>query len=248
MKYIEKNYATLDVMAHGRELVACQLDETSLSIPNESYPGRSGAELYELVRSMKTFPAIKQQLYKEQGGICCYCGAKLEYPYNPQYRIEHVKPKEKHRELVGEYKNLLLSCRATKEEQDERNVAPKRNRKKFMHCDEAKGALEITCSPLNSECEKYFKYMIDGGIAGTNEDAKKDIETLGLGCGYLVRRRRAALSVLFEGNELLPEELLQSFKNRVMTRDENGRFSEFCFVISDVIGQFLSTPDHGTET
>lgn len=240
MKYIVKNLGTPAVLTHEAELATCHLDETSLSGPNDLFPSYSGADLYNLVRDMATFPALKEQLYEDQGGICCYCGMKLDYPFDPQYRVEHVIPKEIHRELVGEYKNLLLSCRATKEETDARNAAPKKKRRDFMHCDEKKGSSEITYSPLNPACETVFVYKQDGSISGINQDATNDIETLGLDCDYLVRRRKEALEVIFDGDELLPEDLLRDFKEKVMTRDADNRFAEFCFVISNVIGQILS--------
>ena len=62
----------------------------------------------------------------------------------------------------------------------------------------------------------------------------------GLDCDYLVRRRKEALEVLFDGDDLLPEDLLCDFQEKVMTRDANNRLAEFCFVISNVIGQMLS--------
>ena len=240
MKYIVKNLGTPAVLTHEAELATCHLDETSLSGPNDLFPSYSGADLYNLVRDMATFPALKEQLYEDQGGICCYCGMKLDYPFDPQYRVEHVIPKEIHRELVGEYKNLLLSCRATKEETDARNAAPKKKRRDFMHCDEKKGSSEIVYSPLNPACETVFVYKQDGSICGANQNANSDIKTLGLDCDYLVRRRKEALEVIFDGDELLPEDLLRDFKEKVMTRDADNRFAEFCFVISNVIGQILS--------
>lgn len=240
MIYIAKSYNAPAVIAHEAELVSCHLDENSLSGINDLYPNYTGADLYNLVRDMATFPALKGQLFEDQGGICCYCGMKLDYPFDPQYRVEHVLPKEFHRELVGEYKNLLLSCRATKEESDARIAAPRKKRKDFLHCDEKKGSSEITYSPLDPECETVFVYKQDGSIYGTNQNAINDIETLGLDCDYLVRRRKEALEVLFDGDELLPEDSLRDFKEKVMTRDNDNRLAEFCFVISNVIGQILS--------
>ena len=240
MKYIEKNYDSSVVLAHEVELVSCQLDEASLSVHNPSHPDYSGAQLYELVRDMSTFQALKSQLYDDQGGICCYCGMKLEYTFDPQYRIEHVLPKEHHRELVGEYKNLLLSCRSTKEETEARNKVPRRERNKMIHCDEAKGSSELTYSPLNPECGKYFIYKQNGEIQGTDENAEKDIKILGLDCDYLVRRRQEALFVLFDGDDLLPDDLLRDFKEKVLIRDVNNRLAEFCFVIANVVEQILS--------
>lgn len=239
MKYIVKAFDAPAVLAHETNLVSCHLDEASLSRSDDRYPNYTGAQLYELVRDMETFPALKEQLFEDQGGICCYCGMKLDYPFDPQYRVEHVMPKEVYRELVGEYKNLLLSCRATKEETDARNATPKKKRKDFMHCDEKKGSSMITISPLDPTCEMVFVYKQNGTICGTNQNANTDIKTLGLDCDYLVRRRKEALEVLFDGNDLLPESELRVFKDKVMIRDAENRLAEFCFVISNVIEQIL---------
>lgn len=237
MRYIEKNYNAPAVLAHMQELIKCQLDESSLLSSNSEYAGLTGTQLYKKVWGMPTFAILKQHLYEEQGGICCYCGAKLEYPVNSKSRVEHVKPKNSYRGLVGEYKNLLLSCDLTEEEYQEMSNSPKKH-KKYLHCDAAKGANEITYSPLNPDCKNAYIYGIDGSITGTNETANKDIKTLGLGCDYLKRRRSEAISVWFEDN-ISFEDLLKC-KDSIMSRDKDNRLTEFCFVISNVIEQFLS--------
>ena len=238
MRYIEKDYNAPVVLRHDEELIFCRLNELSLKDSSNPYASLTGGQLYDMVRSMTTFVALKQYLYEEQGGICCYCGAKLEYPYGAQYRVEHVKPKEKYPELSGEYKNLLLSCRASQEEVAIRKGTPKKERKGLIHCDEAKDSEEITYSPLNPDCTKAYTYGIDGSITGVDEVANKDIETLGLGCDYLKRRRSEAISVWFD-DEILSEDLLK-YKDSIMSRDKDNRLTEFCFVISNVIEQFLS--------
>ena len=239
MRYIEKNHNTDKVLKHKKELIRCQLDKSSLLNHEGKYANRTGGQLYDLVKDMTTFSDLKLQLYDDQGGICCYCGLKLKYPFNPQFRVEHVKPKDSHRELVGEYENLLLSCRATKEEFEIRENTPNREeRRKLFHCDEAKGAEEITYSPLNPECENAYIYEIDGNIKGIDDTAKKDIETLGLGGDYLKRRRSEAISVWFD-DDISSEDLLRC-KDVIMSRDNENQLTEFCFVISNVIEQFLS--------
>lgn len=239
MRYIEKRYSE-SMAVHKVELILCKLDKANLHKAENRYAKLTGGNLYDMVRDMTTFSNLKQQLYEEQGGICCYCGSKLEYPLNPQYRVEHVKPKEKYRELVGEYENLLLSCRSTRNEIEIRKEMTKKESIKLLHCDEAKASKEITYSPLNPDCEKVFVYKIDGNIKGMDAAAKKDIETLGLACDYLVRRRREALQSLFdEDNELLSDDLLKEYKERVLCRDENNKLAEFCFVISNVVDYYI---------
>ena len=242
MRYIAKNFQTEAVQQYNEELVTLQLDERSLQ-NSTAHPENSGAQLYEMVRNMPTFSALKKQMHDEQGGVCCYCGMKLEYPFAPQYRVEHVKPKDSHRELVGEYRNLLLSCRPTNEEKEIREGSKsKAERKKYMHCDEAKGSKEITYSPLDHDCEKAFRYDINGEIHHNKNypNAKKDIEILGLSGDYLTSRRKEAIDSLYDkdGN-LLSNEDLTYFRDRLEKRSSDGKFAEFYFVIIDAINQLL---------
>lgn len=212
------------------------MDEDSLR-NSEIHAGKSGGQLYEIVRDMPTLFALKEQMYSEQGGVCCYCGMKLEYPFNPQYRVEHVLPKEAHREFVGEYKNLLLSCRATKKEIELRKDASKSKaqRKGYIHCDEAKGSKEITYSPLNRACENAFWYDLNGKIHYNDEEAKKDIDILGLDGEYLNSRRKAAIDSLW----VLNEDELIAFRDGLQHPNSEGKYAEFYFVIIDAINQLL---------
>lgn len=237
MRYIEKNHDAPIVLEYKKELVSYKLDELNLNDSSNPYVNLTGGELYDMVRDMENFVKLKQYLYEEQGGICCYCGAKLEYPYGAQYRVEHLKPKEKYPRLSGEYKNLLLSCRPSQEEMETRNRTPKKGRKKLMHCDEAKDSDEITYSPLNPDCEKVFSYNLDGSITGIDK-AEEDIKILGLGCDYLKRRRSEAIIAWFDDN-ISSEDLLKC-KDAIMSRDKDNQLAEFCFVISNVIEKLLS--------
>lgn len=238
MRYIEKDYNASAVLKHKQELIKCQLDKLSLASPDSEYVELTGTQLYKKVWGMPTFTILKQHLYEEQGGICCYCGAKLEYPVNSKSRVEHVKSKNTYRELVGEYENLLLSCDLTEDEYNEMSNSPKKRHKKYLHCDAAKGSNEIIYSPLNPDCQNAYIYGIDGSVTGADEVAKKDIKTLGLGCSYLKRRRSEAISAWFD-DDISSEDLLRC-KDAIMSRDKDNRLTEFCFVISNIIEQFLS--------
>ena len=50
--------------------------------------------------------------------------------------MEHVVPKGAHRELVGEYKNLLLTCSITDDDANLMGVAA--NNPTLRHCDDSK--------------------------------------------------------------------------------------------------------------
>ena len=91
------------------------------------------------------------------------------------------------------------------------------------------------------ECETVFQYDAVGGVQASNNDAQADIETLRLDCDLLKERRKAALSILFDedGNFISSEEL-RKISTNIMSRDEDNRLPEFCFVIKSVVNSVLS--------
>lgn len=237
MKCIQKDYTTDVVRTHNAELRAQFLDEQSLLDP-ATYSGFTGKKLYKLVRDIKIIPHfwnLKHQMMEEQGGICCYCGLKIAFDGLRKPSVEHLIPKGTYRELVGEYKNLLLSCSLTTEEKSdiEDGNAIEAD---VQHCDDTKGDQQLNHTPLQLDCYDYFVYDINGHVAGRNVDSNTDIETLNLDCRALVDRRNAALSILFDENgDFLSDRELQQIASTIMDRDADGNFREFCFVIKSVI-------------
>lgn len=116
MRYIEKHYDTPTVIQHEQELSSVNLDEASL-LKRKETEALDGNSLYkEQIRSTEYVPHWKDlqaQMCQDQGGVCCYCGMKLQFPNTQHYSVEHVQPRSKFPELVGEYKNLLLSCHSS---------------------------------------------------------------------------------------------------------------------------------------
>ena len=241
MKHIEKNMEAAEVIAYENELADNQLDKESLS-HKSIHPSLDGASVYDMVKSFSTFTDLKHRMFADQGGICCYCGCKLQYPNHPQYIIEHVFPKEKDRTLAGEYENLLLFCRPTAEEEKQRLAAPKKDRKKFFHCDKAKESSVLTITPLQEDCQKYFLYDEFGGVEGIDENAQNDVRVLNLDCEWLNKRREAAIDgeIYDEDGNLLPDEELRQRLDTIMNLDEEGLHTEFCFVIKYVIQDLLA--------
>lgn len=241
MKHIEKHTDAAGVVAYEKELKDNLLDKESLS-DKAIHPAMKGPDVYEAVRSFHTFDGLKDRMFADQGGICCYCGCRLQYPDHPQYIVEHVYPKEKDRTLAGEYDNLLLSCRPTKGEKEQRKAAPKKERRKFFHCDEAKGSEVLSITPLQKDCQKFFVYDMFGGVAGIDEQAQSDIKTLNLDCEWLDKRREAAIEgeIYDEDGNLLPDEELCQRLDTIMRLDSEGLHTEFCFVIKSAIQDLLS--------
>lgn len=240
MKHIEKDFKSVEVVAYEKELVENQLDKESLA-DKSVHPSLSGAAVYDTVKSFTTFMGLKNRMFAEQGGICCYCGCKLQYPNHPQYIVEHVFPKEKDRTLAGEYENILLSCRPTSDEEKQRMAVPKKERKKFFHCDKAKESEVLAITPLQEDCQKYFVYDEFGGVEGIDENAQSAIETLNLNCEWLRRRREAAIDgeIYDEDGNLLPDDELCQRLDTIMNLDSEGLHTEFCFVIKSVIQELL---------
>lgn len=242
MKYIEKHLEAKEVLEYEAELEENDLDKSSLS-DALVHPSMRGPDVYDVVKSFRSFNGLKERLFADQGGICCYCGCYLRYPTHPQYVVEHVFPKEKDRTLAGEYENLLLSCRPTEEEERERIKRPKREQRYFFHCDKAKKSEVISISPLQRDCQNHFVYDEFGGVDGIDNQSKmvaKDI--LNLDCEWLRTRREAAIQgeIFDENGDMLPDEELRHRLTTIMDRDENGMHTEFCFVIQKVIERLLS--------
>ena len=239
MKYIEKDFANPVVVKYEDELKNNELDKESLA-DSEIHPTLKGPDVYDQVKSFKHFNDLKDQMFQDQGGICCYCGQALKYLNHPPYIVEHVTPKETCRELAGEYENLLLSCRPTDDEEEERKTSHGKP-KEYWHCDKLKANEVLTYTPLQSDCSSHFRYYESGEVEGLDNEAKNDIKTLGLNCDYLVNRRKTAIFAVLhdiEGN-LLSNDDLKKYLAVVMNRKSDNTFPEFCFVISGVLENYV---------
>ncbi len=239
MRFIEKHFEATEVVAFKKELSDNRYDNVSLRDASV-HPSMDGKSVYDAVKSLSNFKRLKDRLFADQGGICCYCGCRLEYPNHPQYVVEHVFPKEKNRSLAGEYGNLLLSCRPTDEEEKHRNASYSES-SLFFHCDKSKGAKVLPITPLQENCGDFFCYDEFGCVRGLNEDAEETIKTLNLNCEWLKKRRLAAIEgeLYDENDNLLSDEELSRRLKTIMNVDESGLNSEFCFVVSNVINGFI---------
>lgn len=248
MRYIEKHYDTPTVIQHEQELASVNLDEASL-LKRKETEKLDGNLLYkEQIRSTRCIPHWKDlqaQMCQDQGGVCCYCGLKLQFPDTQHYSVEHVKTRSKFPELVGEYKNLLLSCHSSEFEraQLKETIYSKKERKNALHCDEFKDNKELNYSPLQADCALHFLYKLNGEVKGSDKEAEEDIKTLNLNCHSLKERRREqmlAYSFLTkDSQEMLDIDSLKAYRQEVEKRDANGNHSEFYFVIADLLDQLL---------
>ena len=248
MRYIEKHYDTPTVIQHEQELSSVNLDEASL-LKRKETEKLDGNLLYkEQIRSTRCIPHWKDlqaQMCQDQGGVCCYCGLKLQFPDTQHCSVEHVQPRSRFPELVGDYKNLLLSCHSSDEERAllKETVHIKKGRRKYLHCDEFKNDKELHYSPLQVDCALHFSYKLNGEVKGNDKEAEEDIETLNLNCHSLKeRRRKQMLAYSFltaNSQEMLDIDSLRAYRQEVEKRDANGNHGEFYFVIANLLDQLL---------
>ncbi len=159
---------------------------------------------------------VHSALLSEQGYICCYCCQKIERETS---HIEHFLPQSKtDAELSVTYSNLLASCGSSQH-------WPK-------HCGNQRKNNPIPVSPLETNCEDYFRYTGEGEIIPTNnseqqEEAEKTIKILNLNAYDLKQMRSEALGILEE----ITDEEAQKLANFYSQLDEQEHYQPFCVAI-----------------
>ena len=238
MRYIDKSVDKTPEVYY-RTLREKKLDKASILAGLQGT--RSGDSLFRSIKHMWQFRDIfKRSLIREQGYVCCYCGCSIE---SDDVTIEHVLPKGnvRYRHLVGEYQNLLVSCKGGRDiPQDPSTGTPLYTRSYYLqHCDASKREDEIPIKPYDKDCESRFTYELDGTISydPTDTDAHTTISVLQLNCPYLEHLRKDEIEKAIydeEGNMLSSEELEKQF-NRMMSKDKDGHYHTFHFVVASVI-------------
>jgi uncharacterized protein (TIGR02646 family) len=152
---------------------------------------------------------VKTALMEEQGYICCYCEQEL---VATDSHIEHLLPQDSYPDKALDFSNMLCSC------QDQIKKGEPR------HCGNLKGDDELEISPLDEDCESYFKYTYDGYIEPINEKAQTTIKKLGLDIAKLNAQRREAIEPFIDG--LLTEEELTEFVSAYLKKVD-GRYQPF---------------------
>jgi len=156
-----------------------------------------------------TKSVVKTTLIKEQGYICCYCEQEL---IETDSHIEHFLPQKGYPEKDIDFSNMLCSC------QDQIKKGEPR------HCGNLKADNELSISPLDKNCEQYFKYTYDGYIEPVDEKAKTTIKTLGLDIAKLNALRKEAIEPFIDEN-LTEDELIEFVSGYLKKVD--GKYQSF---------------------
>jgi uncharacterized protein (TIGR02646 family) len=203
----------------------------SLSEWNQK-PGKRTSNWKSFDRSVKN--DVFFSLLKEQGYICCYCGISIT---RNNCHIEHYKPKSIYPDLTYQYINLITSCQG---EDEQRPTKP-------VHCGHKKNNWydeDLMVSPLDPNCDKYFKYSGYGEIipAGNPDQelaAKTTINRLALSIDKLRKMRQSAISGVLEATEGLSDEEIQLLAKGYQQVDINGRHTPFSAAITYTLEQYF---------
>ena len=171
---------------------------------------------------------LHQALIDEQGGICCYCGRRIDAN---ESHIEHFRPRNTNAypELEIVYTNLLASC-----QRDVQPGAP-------LHCDKKKGKWfdeQLTVSPLDPACENRFRFGTNGRIFAMNEGdngACQTIKHLDLDIEKLRALRKSAIEGVIADLDALSDQDFDLLIAGFTERDNTGQFPEFCMPIVSVL-------------
>lgn len=138
----------------------------------QKYKGKSWGEISEEIKA-----PLRQQLYGEQYGVCCYCCKSLG---NERTTIEHLKSRKNYPNKQFDYDNLLLSCSVPRQ------------------CDNAKGSQELLLTPLMNECENEISLNLAGELESDSERGKEAIRILNLNSRQACQHRKNLFSMMSE--------------------------------------------------
>ena len=135
---------------------------------------------------------LREQLYKEQRALCCYCMKVIEIDNTDNTKnatIEHFLPESVFKENCADYFNLYLTCPNLHKNEDEIEAVSDEK-----HCDKFKGNYlipkfvgysHIENNGTVTKCEDFFQYNSQGyilpnGSYKTLDDYKDNYKNLSL--------------------------------------------------------------------
>ncbi len=160
---------------------------------------------------------LKEELIKEQYGLCCYCMKRIDW-YNSH--VEHFIPQSVEPDKDMDYYNMLASCNGYDDKGE--NCGHKKDNWYSEY---------LTVSPLMDICEQVFKFTPDGRILSDDLRGQKTIEKLELDSELLKRARKKAIYMSGYFDDDLDEdqrrELIEEYKTPI-----DGELQPFCKAIT----------------
>lgn len=229
MRYIDKSKYHV-IPSYETELKAAKLDETS--ILRGEHAGLSGDELFDMVKQLPSYLAMKRQLLQNQGYVCCYCNRSITGVGDI---TEHVEPKSANKHLVGEYKNLLVACEGGQHIPATITGSRKAKRLAYpLHCDQSKGNQTIPISPLSPDCERRVNYDVLTGAVYGDADVITMRDILNLDNPVLKKERKEEIkNWCYDGSgNVLSNDQLDKVFTKMMTPDANGHYRNLYYVVA----------------
>jgi uncharacterized protein (TIGR02646 family) len=107
---------------------------------------------------------LREQLWKEQRGLCCYCCNGIVASEDGM-RIEHWKPLKRFPEHQLEYWNLMAACPGNEGQEG------------LEHCDVCKGNQDLSKNPSNPQhrLEEAIHYLNNGEVRSTDSQFDSEL-------------------------------------------------------------------------
>ena len=207
---------------------------------------RNGREpSYNDLYGTEEYYKIKQDLLQEQGCVCCYCEKRINLN---DCNIEHFMPRNPDRNVLTEeecdicrnaqldYENLFASCLGEKSCLADHCNSHKGNWYDFRYC----------ISPLSDQIEGIFGFRLNGKIfaVDNNSSAEQMKNHLHLD-SYVLREQRkqsyyTVLELEFADVELLDQDdYIADTIGYYSEKDENGKYTPFCSMITYCLEHYL---------
>ena len=161
-----------------------KIDKTG-KLPEQSEKGfkkHKNSKWSDIPEEVKT--PLREELFREQGGLCCYCCQKLKLEWS---HIEHVQCRQDYPKKRFDYDNLLLSCSTPKQ------------------CDNAKGNQELSLTPLMKECDNEINLNLAGELESDSVRGLESISILKLNNRQIRNWRKSLIdmiSFVFDASQL----------------------------------------------
>jgi uncharacterized protein (TIGR02646 family) len=155
--------------------------------------------------------------------------------------IDHIRPRKRYAPGALDHDNVAASCGDPQQSVE----------KKRRHCGVLKDAEKIPVTPLDPGCEECFAYSETGDITpttsrGSDDDARRTIEVLGLRIDKLRALRKAAID---EALYMLPADRGWTLRGAMQlisdyeSRDRDGSFHPFCAPVVNVLRRYARQLD-----
>lgn len=206
-----------------------------------SVAGTNKENFSEVPRAEKQ--ALLNALIEEQGALCAYTMKRIG---EGSSHVEHIKPQS--RCTTGEdldYGNLVACFPLLGMKPPHRYGAQQKG-----GWWEDNGSSFV--SPLHPNCEKRFRFGLDGAIVPANNhpDAAATIQILALDNASLTEDRKRVISEFIygpRGSDALTAAQAKRFETDICGRIGRAQFPEFCVAIRCALGEYLRMLDRRTQ-